>query len=552
MLINLHIVNLALIDELDIDFRSGLNILTGETGAGKSIIIGSIGIGLGGRYDTSLLRDAEKDGLVELLFSVDERITKLLAEEEIEVEDGEVLVSRRLTGGRSINRINDKTVTLAKLRKVSECLISLHAQHEQRTLLKASKHLELVDKFSEDISSIKTKVSDIYKEYKNVTDKLGEMTLDETERAKKLDYIRYEINDIESARLTVGEDAELEDIYKKASNAQEIAEITGETMGLVGYDSDRSAGSQLSRAVRTLSGLTKLDPGAEELVKTLTDIDTLMSDFASQLSDYASDMEYDEETLRSTEERLNLINTLKARYGSSIEDVMDTLGKLKAEEEELSSYEETIASLEKEQSKLLTSLEKESDKLTKARKKSAKELCKTIAEAMKDLNFERVCFDMEFGRLSDYTSNGIDTAQFIISTNVGEDMKPLVDTASGGELSRVMLAIKSVLSESDDTPTLIFDEIDVGISGITAEKVGSMMHKLAESRQIISITHLPQIAAAADSAYVIEKKVVGEKTHTNIRGLDTEGRVLELARLLGGAKVTDSVIATAREMIAAK
>lgn len=552
MLINLHIVNLALIDELDIDFRSGLNILTGETGAGKSIIIGSIGIGLGGRYDTSLLRDAEKDGLVELLFSVDERITKLLAEEEIEVEDGAVLVSRRLTGGRSINRINDKTVTLAKLRKVSECLISLHAQHEQRTLLKASKHLELVDKFSEDISSIKTKVSDIYKEYKNVTDKLGEMTLDETERAKKLDYIRYEINDIESARLTVGEDAELEDIYKKASNAQEIAEITGETMGLVGYDSDRSAGSQLSRAVRTLSGLTKLDPGAEELVKTLTDIDTLMSDFASQLSDYASDMEYDEETLRSTEERLNLINTLKARYGSSIEDVMDTLGKLKAEEEELSSYEETIASLEKEQSKLLTSLEKESDKLTKARKKSAKELCKTIAEAMKDLNFERVCFDMEFGRLSDYTSNGIDTAQFIISTNVGEDMKPLVDTASGGELSRVMLAIKSVLSESDDTPTLIFDEIDVGISGITAEKVGSMMHKLAESRQIISITHLPQIAAAADSAYVIEKKVVGEKTHTNIRGLDTEGRVLELARLLGGAKVTDSVIATAREMIAAK
>ena len=552
MLVNLHIVNLALIDELDIDFRSGLNILTGETGAGKSIIIGSIGIGLGGRYDTSLLRDAEKDGLVELLFSVDERITKLLAEEEIEVEDGEVLVSRRLTGGRSVNRINDKTVTLAKLRKVSECLISLHAQHEQRTLLKASKHLELVDKYSEEIPTIKTKVSDIYKEYRKISDKLSEMSLDETERAKKLDYIRYEINDIESARLSIGEDAELEDIYKKASNAQEIAEITGETMELVGYDSDRSAGSQLSRAVRTLSGLTKLDPGAEELVKTLTDIDALMSDFAGQLSDYASDMEYDEETLRNTEDRLNLINTLKARYGSSIEDVLSTLEKLKAEEEELSSYEDTIASLEKEQNKLLVTLEKESDKLTKARKKSAKDLCKTIADAMKDLNFERVCFDMEFGRLSDYTSNGIDTAQFIISTNVGEDMKPLVDTASGGELSRVMLAIKSVLSESDDTPTLIFDEIDVGISGITAEKVGAMMHKLAESRQIISITHLPQIAAAADSAYVIEKKVVGEKTHTNIRGLDTEGRVLELARLLGGAKVTDSVIATAREMIAAK
>ncbi|MBR6402861.1 MAG: DNA repair protein RecN [Eubacterium sp.] len=550
MLVNLHIVNLALIDELDIDFRPGLNILTGETGAGKSIIIGSIGIGLGGRYDTSLLRDEEKDGLVELLFSVDETVADLLREEEIDVEDGEVLISRRLTGGRSINRINDKTVTIAKLRQVSECLISLHAQHEQRTLLKASKHLELVDKYSDKIPVLKDKVSGIYKEFKSVSDKLETMSLDETERAKKLDYIRYEINDIESARLTSGEDTELEDIYKKASNAQEIAEITGETMELVGYDSDRSAGSQLSRAVRTLNGLTKLDPGAEELVKMLTDIDALMSDFAGQLSDYASDMEYDEETLRSTEERLNLINTLKARYGSSIEDINSTLEKLKNEEEELTSYEETIASLENEKIKLHAELEKECDKLTAERKKSAKALCKTIADAMKELNFERVSFDMEFGRLSDYTSNGIDSAQFIISTNVGEDMKPLVDTASGGELSRVMLAIKSVLSESDDTPTLIFDEIDVGISGITAEKVGNMMHKLSESRQIISITHLPQIAAAADSAYVIEKKVVGEKTNTSIRSLDMDGRIKELARLLGGAKVTDSVIATAKEMLA--
>ena len=486
MLVNLHIVNLALIDELDIDFRSGLNILTGETGAGKSIIIGSIGIGLGGKYDTSLLRDAEKDGLVELLFSVDDEVAKVLAEEEIEVEDGEVLVSRRLTGGRSINRINDKTVTISKLRKVSECLISLHAQHEQRTLLKASKHLELVDKYSEEIPVIKDKVSDIYREYKKIDEKLSEMSLDETERAKKLDYIRYEINDIESARLVSGEDAELEDIYKKASNAQEIAEITGETMGLVGYDSDRSAGSQLSRAVRTLDGLIKLDPGAEELVKLLTDIDGLMSDFAGQLSDYASDMEFDEETLCSTEERLNLINTLKSRYGSSIEEILSTLNVLKSEEEELASYEDTIAALEKEKSKLYAELEKECDKLTKSRKKSAKALCKTIADAMKELNFETVCFDMEFGRLSDYTSNSIDSAQFIISTNVGEDMKPLVDTASGGELSRVMLAIKSVLSEADDTPTLIFDEIDVGISGITAEKVGKVMHKLAESRQINS------------------------------------------------------------------
>ena len=549
MLVNLHIVNLALIDELDIDLTEGLNILTGETGAGKSIIIGSIGIGLGGKFDASLLRNPEKDGLVELLFSVDRNLAAELAKEEIEVEDGEILISRRLTGGRSVNRINDSTVTIAKLKKIAEKLISLHAQHEQRTLLKTSKHLELVDTYDESVKELKAEVAGAFKDYKEVCDKLDGLTMDETERAKRLDYISYEINDIESARLTPGEDEELEEIFKKASNAQSIADIVSKVEASTGYEMDASAGSLISSALSDLRGLSRYDESSEELISTLTDIDALMSDFNRQLSDYISDMEFDEETLAVTENRLNLINTLKSRYGSSIEEVLATLEKLTTEKESLETYEESIKSLEKEKDELLKKLEKSADKLTKKRKETAKKLCADISDAMKDLNFNDVRFDMEFERAENYTSNGIDVAQFIISTNVGEEMRPLAEVASGGELSRVMLAIKSVVSEAADTPTLIFDEIDVGISGITAEKVGNMMHRLSESRQIISITHLPQIAAEADTAYVIEKEVVGDKTITGIRRLDDEGRVMELARLLGGASVTESVLATAREML---
>ncbi|MCR5544518.1 MAG: DNA repair protein RecN [Eubacterium sp.] len=549
MLINLHIVNLALIDEIDIDFSEGLNIMTGETGAGKSIIIGSIGIGLGGRFDNSLLRDTEKDGLVELLFSVDSRVAGLLEEEEIEVEDGEVLISRRLVNGRSVNRINDKTVTVGKLKNVAQYLISLHAQHEQRTLLASSKHLEIVDSYSQDIADLKQKVKAAYSDYMAVSEKLEALCLDETERAKRLDYIRYEINDIESARLNAGEDDELEELYKKASNSREVAELTSEALQLTGYDTDGSAGNKISRATRVIQSLNHVDEGAQDLLNMIADIEGLVSDFNRQLSEYAASMEFDEETLRSAEDRLNLINTLKARYGHSIEDVLATLDRLKEEEDSLSSFEETKQKLEKELELQKSKLEKASAKLSDSRKKAAKALCAEISDAMKELNFNDVRFEMKFEPLGKFSANGTDKAEFYISTNIGEEMKPLVDTASGGELSRVMLAIKSVISETEDTPTLVFDEIDVGISGITAEKVGNMMHRLGESRQVLSITHLPQIAAAADTAYVIQKEVTSGKTITGIRRLDEEGRVMELARLLGGASITDSVISSAREMI---
>lgn len=549
MLVNLHISNIALIDELDIDFSEGLNILTGETGAGKSIIVGSIGIGLGGRFDQSLLRDPSRDGMVELLFNVDSVMEDKLKALDITADQGEVLISRRLTGGRTVNRINNSTVTVSLLKEVSGLLLNLHAQHEQRTLLKPEMHLELLDSSDAALIPLKEEVARLYAEHKEVQDRLADMQTDEAERAKKLDFLSYEIKEIEDARLRPGEDEELEAQYRRGTNQRGIAEVTGEVYNITGYDSDRSAGNMLSRAVREIQSLTRLDESASELSDMLSEIDSLLSDFNRQLSDYMSDSEFSEEELREVEERLNLINSLKVKYGRTFEEICDTLIELKKEAEELESFDETLAELNKKEQELDKKLTAAADKLSKARKKSADKLCKDISSSMAELNFNKVDFTMQFEELPKASRNGRDKAVFYISTNVGEKAGPLNEIASGGELSRVLLAMKSAISEKGGTPTLIFDEIDSGISGVTAQKVGKMMKKLSGSHQIIAITHLPQIAAEADSAFLIEKTTREGRTYTNIRALADEERVTELARLLGGEKITDSVLTAAKEML---
>lgn len=549
MLVNLHISNIALIDELDIDFSEGLNILTGETGAGKSIIIGSIGIGLGGRFDKSLLRDETKDGMVELLFNVDEIMVEKLRKLEIEAGDGEVLISRRLAGNRTINRINNMTVTASVLKEAAGLLINLHAQHEQRTLLKPEMHMELLDSSDEKLASIKEEVRKLYNEHKEVVEKLESMQADEAERAKKLDFISYEINEIEQANLKQGEDDDLEIQFKKGSNAREIAEVTQEVYSITGYDDGRSAGNQLSRAVRDIQSLPKLDEDSAQLSEMLSEIDSLLSDFNKQLKDYMSESEFSEEELTEIEARLNLINSLKVKYGRTIDDIKNTLKELKEEQEELLSYDEIILKLSGKESELNDKMLSDAAKLTKARHSAADKLCKAISKSMMELNFNRVDFSMHFEELEKCTAGGKDKAVFYISTNIGEDPGPLNEIASGGELSRVLLSIKSAISEKGGTPTLIFDEIDSGISGVTAQKVGKMMKKLSGSHQIIAITHLPQIAAEADTAFVIEKTVDTGRTYTNIRSLTMDERVTEIARLLGGENITDSVISAAREMI---
>ena len=548
MLINIHVKNLALIDELDIEFGRGLSILTGETGAGKSIIIGAIGIGLGGRFSRELLRDREKDGLVELTFNLSGEKEDIVPEEYI--EDGQIIISRKLSGERVINRINGETVTAGKIREIAERLINLHAQHEQTTLLREEMHIEILDSSDKVLAELKDKVAKDYREYTANHNELAGMTEDASERIKRADYLSYEVKEIEAASLVPGEDEELEKLYQKMNNSREIREITEEVYGITGYDSSSSAGNSFSRAVQRLRTLERLDKDADPLISQITDIDSLISDFNHALSEYINEADFDEETYSTTEKRLDLINSLKAKYGRTIDDILKSCDEMKAELEKLLGYDERVKELTEKDKVLYEKLEASSEKLSKARIKQAEVLCTNISAALAQLNFNKVEFYMDISRLDRISASGSDRAVFMISTNVGEAAKPLHMVASGGELSRIMLAIKSCLADADSTPTLIFDEVDVGISGITAQKVAEMMKKLSDSHQIISITHLPQIASKADTNYLIEKVVRDEKTYSGIRRIDGDEKIHEIARLLGGETITDNVISAARELLA--
>ncbi|MBQ9200455.1 MAG: DNA repair protein RecN [Lachnospiraceae bacterium] len=552
MLLNLHIKNIALIDDIDIGFEEGLNILTGETGAGKSIIIGSLRICLGEKFSKDLLRDIEEDGLIELVFFIEnKRIINDLAKLEIVPDsEGQIFISRRMNkSGRVINRINDFTVTTAKLKEAAALLVDLHAQHEQQTLLKKNKHLEILDSFGGDaLEECKKEVAKLYKDYTDAYEKLCKMNLSKDERLRKKDYLTYRINEIESANLKEDEDKELQAFYKKAVNSKEILSLADDIYRITGYDERTSAANEISRAVLAMKKLSELDDELNDSYSLLQDVDALLNDFNREFSDYTKSMDFDEAEFKQTEKRLDLINNLKLKYGDSIKDIMESLDDMKKEYEELLNYDDRLLMLGNEVSDIKTRLSKKSDELSELRRKTSVKICSIITDSLKELNFMTVSFDMKFDKTEGFSANGNDEAYFVISTNVGEPLRPLYEVASGGELSRVMLAIKSCMAYEDDTPTLVFDEIDVGISGKTAGRVAEKMALISRSHQVICITHLPQIAAMADHHYSIEKNVEKNKTITKIRKLNKSEEIDELARILGGDAVTDAVRTSAAEM----
>jgi len=585
MLTTLRIENIALIDALEVEFSQGLNVLTGETGAGKSVIIGSIGIALGGRFDRALLRNEEKDGLIEVSFSLtgeeQERFYKTgilpedilmgdMGEQDIDFDKDsdenpdknsdkisdnkvsfpgcELTITRKLTKNRVVNRINGETVPLNMLKNTAEQLINLHAQHEQTTLLSPAKHLMLLDSSDEKVQAERDKVRELYRKRENLLAEQKRIDRDPAERAKRVDFLRFQIEEIMSARLIPGEDTDLEESYRRMSHAEEILDICQEVYQLTSDEGAGGAASAVARGVRSLQALNRLD-GESSLPGQLSEVENLLSDFNQSLAQYMEESAFSPEELRETEERLNLINGLKAKYGRTIEEVLSTAEELTKELSGLEKAEETIASLENELKKVSEELTAEAEKLTALRKKAAKPLEKQVLATLKDMNFSHVEFYTAFEELPEITSDGRDGVCFMLSTNLGEPAKPLHKVASGGELSRVMLALKATLSDAADTPTLVFDEIDVGISGVTAQKIGVLLGRLAESRQILVITHLPQIAAAGESAYRIDKREDAGKTYTGITKLSEEGRVEEIARLLGGDRITDTIRQSARELL---
>ena len=547
MLQNLHVKNMALIDEVEIELQSGLNILTGETGAGKSIIIDSIGFALGEKADKNLVRNPDEASLVELTF-VEENKTILhaLSEAQIEVEDGVIILSRKISNGRTIAKINGESVPASKLKEIASLLIDIHGQHEHQSLLHASKHLNFLDEFAKnEIGTLKDELAKAYTSYRQIQKELEEGSLDQESRARELSLLEYELHEIESANLKTGEDEELETEYRKIGNSKKIIEALQEVSQLMG---ERGAADAVARSVRELMSVSALDEDMGSLCDQISDIEQLISDFGRDLSGYIDALEYDEERVSFVEKRLDELNHLKAKYGTSIDAVIASMQERQQRIDKLLNYAEYEQNLKAEYEKARQDLEGLCQRLSDIRHADGEQFKQQMIAALSDLNFLDVRFDLDFQRLDHFTGDGFESMEFLISTNPGAPLRKLKDIASGGELSRIMLAFYSILASQDEIDTLIFDEIDTGISGRTAQMVSEKMNVIAKNHQVICITHLPQIAAMADAHFFIEKNVIDNSTVTDIHLLDQEESIAELGRMLGGVEVTETVLQSAREM----
>lgn len=544
MLLELHVKNLALIERADVEFGEGLNILTGETGAGKSIIIGSVSMALGGKASRDSIRHGADYAYIELVFSVkgEDRLRALRELDTEPTEDGLVIISRKITPSRSISRINDETVTAARLRQITGLLLDIHGQHEHQSLLYKSKHLEILDAYVKaQTQPAKKKMEEEYKNYCILKKRLSSFEMDHDARFREADFLRFEIQEIEEGNIKEGEEEELTARYRRFSHARRIAENLNEA-----YDSLQA--DAVTRALRSVEQVTEYDEALQSIRDQLYDVEAILSDAGREISSYISSMEFDEESWRQTEERLDQIHSLQNKYGASVLAIQASLEEKRKRLEELENYDAFREQTEKKLKISTDHLCRLCIDLSEIRKKASVELVKRIRSGLLDLNFLDVEFDMEFETLDHFTPDGWDEVQFLISTNPGQPMRPLKDVASGGELSRIMLAIKTVLADSDEILTLIFDEIDTGISGRTAQKVSEKLSYIAGSHQVICITHLPQIAAMADIHFEILKSASEGSTATTIERLGREKSIRELARLLGGAQITEAVLKNAHEM----
>lgn len=549
MLRNLHVKNLALIEEAEVEFTEGLNVLTGETGAGKSIIIGSINLALGEKVPKEMLRDGDGTSLVELIFEVENKaVVEKLRALDVCVEDDQVILSRRISGGRSVAKINGESVPVSRVREAAALLIDMHGQHEHQSLLKKQRHMEILDAYArEELTSRKEELRTLYGQYRNVCESLQETEADEESRRRELSLLEYEIHEIEAAHLTEGEDEELEQSYRKLSNGRKILESIQNAHQLLAEQND-SASELTGRALRELSAVEDCDEAVRGMSEELLNIDNLLNDLNRELAVYLQDEGFDEESFRQTAQRLDELNHLKTKYGRSISDVLTALEARRERADQLLHYDNYRQELMEKRDRINSQLSEISSQVSDIRKTYGKSLAEQVCAQLADLNFLDVRFEVVFEALDHFTAQGTDDVEFRISTNPGEPLKALHKVASGGELSRIMLALKTVLAQQDEIGTLIFDEIDAGISGRTAQMVSEKMHVIASSHQVICISHLPQIAAMADTHFLIEKSVEHDTTISTIRSLMAEERVEELARMLGGVKITDTVLESAREM----
>lgn len=552
MLSNLYIENIAVIEKTSTDFKKGLNVMTGETGAGKSIVIDSINAVLGNRTSKELIRTGASSAFVSAEFTnLSEKAIAVIYEAGFELEDGELLIQREIsTTGKNKCRINGRPATVSTLKEIGVQLINIHGQHESYELMSPELHISYIDKLAGLESEIEA-YQEVYKKYKKLSAELKKATVDESERERKIDLLKYQIDELEDADLRDGEYEELNEQKAVLQNSEKIIEAIMSSRALMNGDEESSGvlenlqeiNSQLSDISEYMSEVEPINSRIESAIYELEDC-------LSELTGLTDLVDTDGGSLDSIEERLDLIYTLGKKYGSTIKEMLDFLDKAKKELNALVMYDENREALIKECDKAYKEAEKLAKALSEKRRATSSEFADKVCEEMAFLDMPNVKL-VVVQEKCELNSLGCDNIEFLISTNPGEPPKPISKIASGGELSRMMLAVKNVLSDKDDIDTLIFDEVDTGISGSAAQKVGLKLREVSKSRQVLCVTHLAQIAAMGNSHFKISKSVRDEKTFTKVEELDHEGRKQELARIIGGTEMTKASLDYAEEMLRA-
>lgn len=543
MLNTLDIKNIAIIEHINIEMPEGLIVLTGETGAGKSIIIDAVNLLLGTRTNKTLVRSGEDKAFVQGLFSVPENVGAQLAMQGIETEDGQVIISREISSeGKSVCRINGVIVPQNTLREIGAYLINIHGQQDNQSLLNPSKHIDFLDGYAKtDLSAYR----EIYEKHRELKKQIDKLSIDEQERLARIDLLKYQTEEIEKAELRPGEKEELYERRNIIENAENIAVNVNDAYGAL-YE-EGSAYDLISRAASALGRLSDIDTAIDSVASQITDMQYAIEDCAHELKSILDGVEFDDNELNDIEERINIISVLEKKYGGNEQAVLDYYTSASNELDEISNADETIAELKAELEKAEEKLKTEGQKITQLRKKAAVSLQKEIETSLAGLDMPKVHFEVSVTPAAQHGANGADEIEFLICTNAGEQTRPLVQIASGGELSRVMLAMKSILA--DDVDTLIFDEIDTGVSGSAAQKIARRLSEISSGKQVICISHQPQIAAAADNHFKIRKHSDGDRTITEINGLSQEERVMEIARIIDGDNITQTAVAHAKEML---
>ncbi|MDN4848458.1 DNA repair protein RecN [Ligilactobacillus salivarius] len=551
MLQELSIKDFAIIDEIQISFQPKMTVLTGETGAGKSIIIDALGLLAGGRGSTEFIRKGEKKAVIQGLFTLPREANtyNILEEYGIDSEDGQIILQRDLyRGGRNICRINGMMVNLATLRKVGETLIDIHGQNEHQELMKPENHIDLLDEYDKKTSELRNQYQVVYQNYRKLKLSMEKKEADEKAWAQRLDMLNFQVKEIGEAGLKINEEDELVEEKNKLDNFQAIHDalelsyqiLSGEKIDVVG---------NLGNAMNELSDVSDLSENLQEINTKISDAFYSLEDVARDISDELDSMEWNGERLNEIEERLELIHQLKRKYGDTIEDILHYHSRIVKELREMENAEQNSEKQERQLSEALEKVKELAIKLSKQRKKSAKKLEKMIHEQLSALYMDKAVFEVKFLNNSKLYSKGIDKVEFYIQTNPGEEMGPLAKIASGGELSRIMLALKTIFSQKMGVTSIIFDEVDTGVSGRVAQAIAEKISQISNNSQVLCITHLPQVAAIADNHYYISKSVNDGRTETSLEELDEKQKIREIARMLSGSEITELTLKHAEELI---